>query len=41
MLRLPNRAYNFGYAGDENGVIAAIFADSVYSWRSGAQRVIL
>jgi hypothetical protein len=38
---LANRAYNFGYAGDENGVMAAIFADSVYSWRAGAQRVMI
>lgn len=38
---LTNRAYNFGDAGDENGVMAAIFADSVYGWRSGAQRVMI
>jgi hypothetical protein len=38
---LENRASTFGYAGGENGVIAAIFADSVYSWRAGAQRVIV
>jgi hypothetical protein len=38
---LTTRAYNFGYAGDENGVMAAIFADSVYAWRSGAQRVMI
>ena len=38
---LTNRAYNFGYAGGENGVIAAIFADSVYGWRAGAQRVFI
>ncbi len=38
---LYNRAYNFGYAGDENGVMAAFFADSVYSWRPGAQRVMV
>lgn len=38
---LANRAYTFGYAGDENGVMAALFADSVYSWRSGAQRVMI
>ncbi len=38
---LENRAYTFGYAGDENGVMAALFADSVYSWRSGAQRVMI
>jgi von Willebrand factor type A domain len=38
---LTLRAYNFGYAGGENGVIAAIFADSVYAWRSGAQRVFI
>lgn len=38
---LENRAYSFGYPSGENGVIAAIFADSVYSWRAGAQRVIV
>jgi hypothetical protein len=38
---LETRAYNFGNARDENGVIAALFADSVYSWRSGAQRVFI
>lgn len=38
---LVMRANNFGSATAENGVIAAIFADSVYSWRSGAQRVII
>lgn len=38
---LENRANNFGYTGGENGVIAAIFSDSVYTWRSGAQRVIV
>ena len=38
---LTQRAYGFGYARDENGVIAALFADSVYSWRSGAQRVFI
>lgn len=38
---LTERAYNFGYAGGENGVIAAIFADSVYGWRAGAQRVFI
>jgi hypothetical protein len=38
---LTTRAYNFGYAGDENGVMAAIFADSVYAWRAGAQRVMV
>ena len=38
---LANRAYTFGYAGDENGVMAALFADSVYGWRSGAQRVMI
>ncbi len=38
---LETRAYNFGYAGDENGVMAAFFADSVYSWRPGAQRVMV
>lgn len=38
---LTTRADNFGYAGDENGVMAAIFADSVYGWRSGAQRVMV
>jgi hypothetical protein len=40
-VALFERAYNFGYAGGENGVIAAIFADSVYSWRAGAQRVFI
>ncbi|MBP9120678.1 MAG: VWA domain-containing protein [Ignavibacterium sp.] len=38
---LTERANNFGYAGGENGVIAAIFADSVYGWRAGAQRVFI
>ena len=38
---LETRAYNFGNAAGENGVIAAIFADSVYSWRAGAQRVFI
>ncbi|BDQ03782.1 vWA domain-containing protein [Ignavibacterium sp.] len=38
---LTNRAYLFGYPTGENGVIAAIFADSVYAWRSGAQRVFI
>lgn len=38
---LTNRAYLFGYTPGENGVIAAIFADSVYSWRAGAQRVFI
>jgi len=38
---LTNRALNFGDAGDENGVMAALFADSVYGWRSGAQRVMI
>lgn len=38
---LDNRAYLFGYTPGENGVIAAIFADSVYAWRSGAQRVFI
>jgi hypothetical protein len=38
---LAERASNFGYAGGENGVIAAIFADSVYAWRAGAQRVFI
>lgn len=38
---LETRAYSFGYPSGENGVIAAIFADSVYSWRAGAQRVIV
>jgi hypothetical protein len=38
---LTNRAITFGYAGDENGVMAALFADSVYAWRSGAQRVMI
>ncbi len=38
---LTTRAYNFGNAAGENGVIAAIFADSVYAWRSGAQRVFI
>lgn len=38
---LYNRAYNFGYAYDENGVMACLFADSVYSWRAGSQRVMI
>jgi hypothetical protein len=38
---LTNRSYNFGDAGGENGVMAALFADSVYGWRSGAQRVMI
>ncbi|MBS4034489.1 MAG: VWA domain-containing protein [Ignavibacterium sp.] len=38
---LVTRAAGFGSGTGENGVIAAIFADSVYSWRSGAQRVII
>jgi hypothetical protein len=38
---LTDRADNFGNAAGENGVIAAIFADSVYAWRSGAQRVFI
>ncbi|HMU44044.1 MAG TPA: VWA domain-containing protein [Ignavibacteriaceae bacterium] len=38
---IENRAYSFGYATDENDVIASIFADSVYSWRAGAQRVFI
>ena len=38
---LDARANNFGYAGDENGVMAALFADSVYGWRSGAQSVMV
>ncbi|HSW53933.1 MAG TPA: vWA domain-containing protein [Ignavibacteriaceae bacterium] len=38
---LVTRADNFGEGTGENGVIAAIFADSVYNWRSGAQRVII
>lgn len=38
---LTERGNNFGYAGGENGVIAAIFADSVYGWRAGAQRVFI
>ena len=41
MQLLQHRANNFGYAGDENGVMAALFADSVYGWRSGAQRVMV
>ncbi len=35
------RAYSFGTATAENGIVAAIFADSVYGWRSGAQRVFI
>lgn len=38
---LYNRANAFGYTSGENGVLAAIFADSVYSWRAGAQRVFI
>lgn len=38
---LYTRAESFGYAGGENGVIAAIFADSAYGWRAGAQRVFI
>jgi hypothetical protein len=38
---LEARAFSFGSARDENGVIAASFADSVYSWRAGAQRVFI
>lgn len=38
---LTDRADNFGDAGDENGVMAALFADSVYGWRAGAQRVMI
>ncbi len=38
---LYNRTTNFGNAAGENGVLAAIFADSVYAWRSGAQRVFI
>lgn len=38
---LTNRAYVFGYPTGENGVIAAIFADSAYAWRAGAQRVFI
>ncbi len=38
---LTNRAYIFGYPTGENGVIAALFADSVYAWRTGAQRVFI
>ena len=40
-VALTDRANNFGDAGNENGVMAAIFADSVYGWRSGAQRVMV
>ncbi|QQS37776.1 MAG: VWA domain-containing protein [Ignavibacteriales bacterium] len=38
---LTTRALGFGYAGDENGVMAALFADSAYTWRSGSQRVMI
>lgn len=38
---LYTRAYNFGTAPQENGIVAAIFGDSVYTWRSGAQRVFI
>ena len=38
---LETRAYSFGTATAENGIVAAIFADSVYNWRSGAQRVFI
>ena len=38
---LTQRAYSFGRARAENGIVAAIFADSVYGWRSGAQRVFI
>ncbi len=38
---LYNRANNFGYAGDENGIMACLFADSVFAWRAGAQRVMI
>jgi len=38
---IENRANTFGYPTGENGVIAAIFADSVYGWRAGAQRVFV
>lgn len=38
---LANRSNAFGNTYGENGVLAAIFADSVYSWRAGAQRVFI
>ncbi|NWF49707.1 MAG: VWA domain-containing protein [Ignavibacteriaceae bacterium] len=39
---LQNRASNFANTVyDENGVVAALFADSVFSWRGDAQRVII
>lgn len=38
---LETRASNFGYTFGENGVIASLFADSVYNWRAGASRVIV
>lgn len=38
---LTNRANTFGSAGNENSVMAALFADSVYGWRAGAQRVMI
>lgn len=38
---LYTRGYRFGTATAENGIVAAIFADSVYAWRSGAQRVFI
>lgn len=38
---IETRASSFGQAPNENGIVAAIFADSVYGWRSGAQRVFI
>ena len=38
---LETRAYSFGTATAENGIVAALFADSVYAWRTGAQRVFI
>jgi len=40
-VSLETRSYTFGYTPGENGVIAAIFADSVFNWRSDAQRVFI
>ncbi|NNG26671.1 MAG: VWA domain-containing protein, partial [Ignavibacteriaceae bacterium] len=38
---LDTRASTFGSTPGENGVLAAIFADSVFNWRSDAQRVFI
>ncbi|MBT8382162.1 MAG: VWA domain-containing protein, partial [Ignavibacteria bacterium] len=38
---LFTRASTFGNTPGENGVLAAIFADSVFNWRSDAQRVFI